>query len=117
MTITYLFRRAATGRTAHVWLGEDTACRMASTGGLNLKKYVKGNCPGSRTICKMCLAVSMRDHPDVVKAFDNYKAWLDTLGTDELEELDRLFARIWSERKELPNGIMIIGGIQFGRLQ
>lgn len=40
-------------RTAHIWTGFDTVCRMYSTGGMNKKKYhvvEKNDLP----ICTMC---------------------------------------------------------------
>lgn len=44
----------------HIWNGHDTACRMASTGGLNLEKYVEynGEIPANGVICAMCRAVT-----------------------------------------------------------
>lgn len=49
----YLKRRKKP-RVAHVWTGTDTACRMASTGGLAMRKYeVSGRMDGLR-FCEMC---------------------------------------------------------------
>lgn len=48
----YLIRKNK-ARTAHLWDGVDTACRMASTGGLNKNKYrVVGH--SDLQICTMC---------------------------------------------------------------
>lgn len=40
---------------AHIWIGADTACRMASTGGLKLERYRFLAAAGERKICQMCL--------------------------------------------------------------
>jgi len=39
---------------AHHWTGTDTYCRMASTGGLNKKKYEVHTTDKGRKICTMC---------------------------------------------------------------
>jgi hypothetical protein len=49
----YLVRKSGGGR-AHRWNGVDTHCRMASTGGLKMSKYVVAASQGSRQICQMC---------------------------------------------------------------
>ena len=49
----YLIRRRKS-RTAHVWTGKDTACRMASTGGLDMKNYEVTTSTGGLKICPMC---------------------------------------------------------------
>ena len=49
----YLKRRGK-GRVVHVWEGTDTACRMASTGGLNLNKYVVTDRMDGLVFCTMC---------------------------------------------------------------
>jgi hypothetical protein len=41
-------------RVAHIWLGSDTACRMASTGGLNRRKYEIVSAAPRLPICTMC---------------------------------------------------------------
>lgn len=39
---------------AHLWNGEDTYCRMASTGGLGMGRYeVRDNLEGCR-LCQLC---------------------------------------------------------------
>ncbi len=47
-------RAARTIRVAHIWTGDDTACRMFSTGGMNRRNY--GRSPDRRglPICLMC---------------------------------------------------------------
>jgi hypothetical protein len=49
----YLFRRRGNG-PIHIWNGRDTACRMASTGGLKLTGYEVCDVPGDRELCQMC---------------------------------------------------------------
>ena len=49
----YLVRKRLTGK-AHYWLGLDTACKMASSGGLNVKRYKVSGDTGGRRICHMC---------------------------------------------------------------
>lgn len=44
---------------AHVWKGEDTACRMASTGGLKMSLYLVSEESGGRRICSMCSQASL----------------------------------------------------------
>jgi hypothetical protein len=39
---------------AHIWTGEDTACRMFSTGGLRLGKKTVFNELDDRRVCLMC---------------------------------------------------------------
>lgn len=42
-------------KTAHIWMGEDTACRMWSTGGLVKRKYEFSISAEGRSICKNCV--------------------------------------------------------------
>ena len=51
----YLVRTRGSRQVAHLWNGDDTLCRMASTGGLSLRKYqvVDSQPPGSK-LCHMC---------------------------------------------------------------
>lgn len=46
---------------AHIWLGNDTACRMWSTGGLSPNKtWEKSENTGGRRVCQMCAVRSKR---------------------------------------------------------
>ena len=56
----YLVRKRGTGR-AHIWLGVDTLCRMASTGGLRPHRYRLANTHYGLPVCTMCLKVAKRD--------------------------------------------------------
>lgn len=38
----------------HIWTGSDTACHMASTGGLDIKKYKASDPSNGGTVCKLC---------------------------------------------------------------
>lgn len=56
---TYLVRRRK-AKVAHAWVGEDTACTMASTGGLDEGRYervLKTHLP----LCHMCATAVYRD--------------------------------------------------------
>jgi len=44
-------------KRAHIWLGLDTACKMASTGGLKLSRYKVTDLTYGYEICKMCQTV------------------------------------------------------------
>jgi hypothetical protein len=57
----YLVRKKGGGKT-HLWDGSDTKCRMASTGGLLMRKYVVSDVSCGRPICHMCqVAVGIID--------------------------------------------------------
>ncbi len=45
-------------KAAHYWNGIDTACRMASTGGLKRSGYLVASDPGGHPICAMCRSKS-----------------------------------------------------------
>ena len=53
----YLVRKTRSGR-AHVWLGTDTLCRMASTGGLNTRRYLITSDKAYVPVCTMCRKVA-----------------------------------------------------------
>ena len=48
----YLVRKK-NAKTAHIWTGYDTACRMYSTGGLRKKAY-KVASTSDLPVCTMC---------------------------------------------------------------
>lgn len=48
----YLVRKK-NAKTAHIWTGYDTACRMYSTGGLRKKAYI-AVATTDLPICTMC---------------------------------------------------------------
>lgn len=50
----WLVRKRGTKAKAHVWTGTDTACRMASTGGLKLNRFDVREDRGDYEICHMC---------------------------------------------------------------
>lgn len=57
----YLITSPAANRPAHVWMGDDTACRMWSTGGMRQKGAATvEDSPGGRRICAMCANVLRR---------------------------------------------------------
>ena len=54
----YLIRRKKNnelGKIAHLWNGEDTYCRMASTNGLNIRNYKVFGSSMGKSICQMCV--------------------------------------------------------------
>lgn len=58
----YLVRKNEKSRkVAHIWLGEDTACRQYSTGGMTQKRYITVFEIGNLPICAMCASVANRD--------------------------------------------------------
>jgi hypothetical protein len=66
------------GRIAHIWDGKDTACRMASTGGLKLEKCRAVDEIGERAICQMCQQSAidrpearLMITPDLISRFDD----------------------------------------------
>jgi hypothetical protein len=50
----YLIRKRGKSRRAHIWNGTDTACRMASTGGLKVEDFAVVESVGDMPICRMC---------------------------------------------------------------
>lgn len=49
----YLVRKKKPG-VAHIWVGNDTACRMWGTGGIRKEKYQKVADIGALPVCLMC---------------------------------------------------------------
>jgi hypothetical protein len=45
---------------AHIWTGNDTVCRMCSTGGLKRKNYIVVNEKSGREVCSICLDIEIR---------------------------------------------------------
>lgn len=43
---------------SHVWNGDDTSCRMSSTGGLKMDLYEIRDAPGEHEVCHMCQLLS-----------------------------------------------------------
>ncbi len=52
--MTYLVNPLKAKRKAHLWNGSDTACRMASTGGLRMSEYAVVEDKEGRQICSIC---------------------------------------------------------------
>jgi len=50
----YLIRTRGHKQKAHIWKGEDTACRMWSTGGLKKELFVIHETALGKDICVMC---------------------------------------------------------------
>lgn len=51
----YLLRKRGLSNPAHYWTGNDTVCRLASTGGLKPGGFrVLDDAPDGRDICLMC---------------------------------------------------------------
>jgi hypothetical protein len=86
----YLIRVAGKGlkARAHLWDGDDTVCRMWSTGGLAKRKYSVQRKDLGLPVCSMCVDVLERLNP---------KAEFCALGDVVLEVLaDLENARSWS---------------------
>lgn len=59
--MTFLIRKKLKGKpaVAHIWSGDDTACRMWSTGGIGRKRpYEVVEDRGEHEVCQMCKNVS-----------------------------------------------------------
>lgn len=54
-----------TGKS-HIWYGDDTACKMWSTGGLNQKKRYSYYTSPPSEICSMCKTNHMKHDVDVL---------------------------------------------------
>lgn len=50
----YLYNKKKQGTAAHIWLGDDTACRMVSTGGIRRGKKEIHRELDHRRVCLMC---------------------------------------------------------------
>jgi hypothetical protein len=59
----YLIRKSGAKVAAHIWLGDDTACRMFSTGGLKKDRFAVFETQMGRPLCVMCRNVSERSKP------------------------------------------------------
>jgi len=57
----FLIRRDGKKQRAHIWTGDDTACRMWSTGGLKQDRFEVCDNPRDREICFMCRMVEIRE--------------------------------------------------------
>lgn len=80
----YLIRDRGKIRAAHYWTGNDTYCKMASTGGLNKKGYSIFEDDKGLKICSMCKAISLKgDH----KVTETTVTITIELTEDELESL------------------------------
>lgn len=56
--MTWLIRKSGNSQKAHWWGGEDTACRMWSTGGMSKnKEYLVSDERLGKDICTMCANV------------------------------------------------------------
>lgn len=55
--MTYLFNERKPKSMAHLWLGQDTACRLWSTGGIKQSRpgWITSPTPMGRSLCQMCL--------------------------------------------------------------
>jgi hypothetical protein len=60
----WLMRKTGLKVKAHVWNGKDTACRMASTGGLKMSRFEVCETPGTHEVCHMCAEVEAKKTND-----------------------------------------------------
>lgn len=60
MSQLYLIRHGKP-RVAHIWNDHDTACRMASSNGLDLSRYGVSETDGGLPICLMCKNNAAKD--------------------------------------------------------
>ena len=59
----YLIRGKGKNPRAHVWTGNDTVCRMWSTGGLRQSNYSVHSELGGLEICSMCRGAALERRP------------------------------------------------------
>lgn len=57
----FLIRKTGAKVKAHLWNGEDTLCRMYSTGGMKRNRFWVAPNAGLHEICHMCSCVQLRD--------------------------------------------------------
>jgi hypothetical protein len=55
MSNEFLIRKTGAKARAHLWMGDDTACRMWSTGGLKRSRFEVRSERGDHEICVMCV--------------------------------------------------------------
>jgi hypothetical protein len=53
----YLIKKTGVKVRAHIWTGEDTVCRMWSTGGLRQQRFEVREDRGDHQICHMCFSI------------------------------------------------------------
>lgn len=71
----FVSKNAKSKKRAHIWIGRDTACRMASTGGLNSRKYMVADSLGDRTVCVMCAHNFAKDSRGVAASNPKRVVW------------------------------------------
>jgi hypothetical protein len=54
----YLIRKIGAKAKAHIWNGNDTLCRMWSTGGLKRSRFEVRQDRGAHEVCHMCVEAS-----------------------------------------------------------
>ena len=62
-------------KRAHIWIGRDTACRMASTGGLSMRKYMVADSPDERSVCYMCEVNFAKDSRGIAASNPKRVVW------------------------------------------
>lgn len=72
----YIFMRSEAKR-AHIWTGADTKCRMASTGGLNLRKF-DWAAETPLPLCGCCARLVDREAPSL--------AWPELIGAPQEQD-------------------------------
>lgn len=58
LIVTHFLIRRPKANVAHIWTGADTFCRMASTGGLNKKRYIVHDTTLGLPLCSLCSNVA-----------------------------------------------------------
>lgn len=51
----FLIRRSGRKQKAHIWTGQDTACHMASNGGLKLSRFELSQDSKGKELCHLCV--------------------------------------------------------------
>jgi hypothetical protein len=97
----YFIKRSKLGEilsVAHIWDGEDTVCRMWSTGGLRGKKYkVENEVPSDTYVCELCEQIQdgRREPIEKPSMFEKEKATKGYLINKDYRGNSTSVAHVW----------------------
>lgn len=84
-------------KSAHIWMGTDTACRMFSTGGLRKKNYHVEASAGMRSLCKICDDISNRNKPKMTGPATVSDCGCDVLPWEDCEHTEEAAQQAFAE--------------------
>jgi hypothetical protein len=68
----YLIRKNQSQKKAHIWTGDDTQCRMWSTGGIRKRRsWIVSETARGYAICKLCSGENSYQDYDPQKEFED----------------------------------------------